>query len=639
MPRTRQWLHAVLLAAVLSTMATPLRGQTAPAGERPTKNVLVVYTSFSGLAPFDDFDARLVRSLRADPSVYVEIYPEFVDLTRFGGPGYLETLATYLGAKYAGIHFDLLIAVTGPSIAFLATVRDRLFPGTPLVYGVADDRFLRRLPPIANATGVKTTFDVPGTVELALQIHPGTRRIAYALGSTNLEQIWKQMLHDGLRTHGDQIELIDLSDLPMERLVERVATLPADTILIWTSFWRDSAGHYYAPGTGLARVRRATSVPIYGIFDHDLGKGLLGGRIVDVAGAGDLTGELALRVLHGEDPNRIPPVDAARNIPTFDWRELRAWKIDERRLPAGSIVLFREPSVWELYRWYVLGTAAVIVAQAMLIAGLVAQRSRRRRAELEAEHRRRELAHVSRVSTLGELAASLAHELNQPLTGVLTNAQAAIRFLAADPPNIREVREILDDIVEDDKRAGEVIRRLRAMLQTGKIDPVEIDVNRAVAEVQRLVASDAIIRGVTIDLALTPDLPLVLGDRIQLQQVVLNLVVNGMDAMEATAPGERRLSLRTDLTDRRGVRIAVTDRGTGIAPEKLTRIFEPFVTTKSEGLGMGLSIARTIVEAHGGTLSATNNEDRGATFVVGLPSVAGGRDQGPGVRGQPERID
>jgi signal transduction histidine kinase len=243
----------------------------------------------------------------------------------------------------------------------------------------------------------------------------------------------------------------------------------------------------------------------------------------------------------------------------------------------------------------------------------------RKRAELEAEHRRQELAHVTRVSTMGELAASLAHELNQPLTGVLTNAQVAMRLLAADPPDVQEVREILGDIVEDDKRAGEVIRRLRAMLQTGKIDSVPVNLNLAVAEVRRLVASDAVIRSATIDLTLAPDLPWVLGDRIQLQQVILNLAVNGMDAMKAVDHGERRLVVRTEPAGPETVRLAVTDHGTGIDHDKLGHIFQPFFSTKSEGLGMGLSIARTIVEAHGGTLAATNNPDRGATFTVTLP--------------------
>jgi signal transduction histidine kinase len=243
----------------------------------------------------------------------------------------------------------------------------------------------------------------------------------------------------------------------------------------------------------------------------------------------------------------------------------------------------------------------------------------RKRAELKAEHRRQELAHVARVSTMGELAASLAHELNQPLSGVLTNAQTALRFLAVDPPNLDEVREILNDIVEDDRRAGEVIRRLKSMLQTGKTEAVAVNINLAVAEVQRLLASDSILRNTSIELSLAPDLPPVLGDRIQLQQVLLNLVVNAMDAMRGVVAEERRVTIRTELVDAATAQVTVADRGTGIAEEKLGQVFQPFFSTKSEGMGIGLSIARTIVEAHGGTLAAANNPDRGATFILTLP--------------------
>jgi two-component system sensor kinase FixL len=244
----------------------------------------------------------------------------------------------------------------------------------------------------------------------------------------------------------------------------------------------------------------------------------------------------------------------------------------------------------------------------------------RKRAELDAEQRRQELEHVSRVSTMGELAASIAHELNQPLTGVMTNAHAAVRYLAQDPPDLGEVREILSDIIEDDRRAGEVIRRLRTMLQKGVIDPTEVDANEVVSDVVMLLHSDAVLRNVTIEQELADCAVTVHGDRIQLQQVVLNLVVNAMDAMKGTPARERRVVIHTTAPDANTVMISVSDSGPGIDQDKLGRIFQPFFTTKREGLGMGLSIARTIVEAHGGMLWATNNPGRGASFLCRLPA-------------------
>ncbi|MBK6314494.1 MAG: hypothetical protein IPF53_09320 [Blastocatellia bacterium] len=246
-----------------------------------------------------------------------------------------------------------------------------------------------------------------------------------------------------------------------------------------------------------------------------------------------------------------------------------------------------------------------------------------RRAELEAERCRRELAHTLRVATIGELAPSIVHELNQPLTSVLMNACAAERFLAADSPNLDEVRTILRDIVDDDRRAGEVIRRLWTLLKSGSVELLDVDLNLTVAEIGKLVGSDAALRGVTVEFELVEGLPSVRGDRIQLQQVVLNLVVNGMDAMRSVEPRKRRLTIRTLTTDRQTASLEVCDSGIGIDVARLDQVFQPYFTTKRDGLGMGLSIARSIVEAHGGRLWATNNTGPGATFSLTLPLKKG----------------
>jgi signal transduction histidine kinase len=243
----------------------------------------------------------------------------------------------------------------------------------------------------------------------------------------------------------------------------------------------------------------------------------------------------------------------------------------------------------------------------------------RRQAELEAQGHRQELARVSRISAAGELAASIAHELNQPLTGILTNAQAALRFLSVNPlTNIDEVREILHDIVEDDKRAGEVIRRLRSLIKKSETEFVSLDMNRVVEEVVGLIWSDALIRNVFINLKLTENLPQVHGDRIQLQQVLLNLLLNSLDAVEGSKGDQRTIVVRTHGVNE-GVFVAVSDFGKGIPKEQIDKIFEPFYTTKREGMGMGLSIARSIIEAHSGEIWAENNVDCGATFFFSLP--------------------
>ena len=259
-----------------------------------------------------------------------------------------------------------------------------------------------------------------------------------------------------------------------------------------------------------------------------------------------------------------------------------------------------------------------LVQRLRLLGEVFANILSRRRSELEAQRLRRDLAHVGRVSTLGELTASLAHELNQPLTAILSNAQAAQRILEADAANLTEVSAILKDIVEDDKRAAAVIHRLRGLLKKGDLEPSTLDLNELVSEVARLVNSDMIARDVLLRLELAPDLPPVRGDRVQLQQVVLNLILNGLDAVQESPARDRALVLRTDRDGPEGVRVSVRDSGVGVREADLDHIFQAFYTTKAHGLGMGLAIARSIVEAHGGRLEAQNNADGGATFSFTL---------------------
>ena len=268
-----------------------------------------------------------------------------------------------------------------------------------------------------------------------------------------------------------------------------------------------------------------------------------------------------------------------------------------------------------------VGLNPIRSAEGLLVLTAIVDITERKRTELELVRQRSELAHLSRVTMLGELSGSMAHELNQPLTAILSNAQAAQRFLAHDHVDLNELRDILTDIVDQDNRAGEVIHRLRLLLTKGEVQQQWLDLNDVVQEVLKLIRGDLTNQGVTVLTRLAPALPAVSGDRVQLQQVLLNLVMNGSDAMHSNPPADRRMVVRTELADG-GVRVSVSDRGTGIALETLEQVFEPFFTTKTHGLGLGLSVCRTIVTAHGGGLRAANNPEGGATFHFTLPVSA-----------------
>jgi len=246
-----------------------------------------------------------------------------------------------------------------------------------------------------------------------------------------------------------------------------------------------------------------------------------------------------------------------------------------------------------------------------------------RGAEREAKEQRAQLTHLTRVALLGQLSGALAHELNQPLTAILSNAQAALHFLAANRVDPDELREILGDIVSENQRASEVIRRLRALFKRGETQFQPLDANDLVREALDLAHGDLAARNIDITTELPSGLPAVRGDRVQVQQVLLNLLVNACEAMSQNEAGERKLTISTQALTDGGVRVSVADNGPGIPEDRQTRLFEPFFTTKPQGLGLGLSISRAIVTAHGGRLWSTNNPRRGTTFHVSLPRHAG----------------
>jgi signal transduction histidine kinase len=334
---------------------------------------------------------------------------------------------------------------------------------------------------------------------------------------------------------------------------------------------------------------------------------------------------VAIRLLAGENARDIKPAPIGYATPRYDWRQLQRWGISESSLPPGSTIAFREPTVWERYAWQITTIVAVILIQAGFIAVLLLEHRRRQLAEVQSRQRMTELARVMRFATAGELTASIAHEINQPLGAILTNAETADTILKSQSPDIAalpvivELRDIVKDILHDDQRAGEIIRRMRSLLKKAPFEVRNIDLNDVVRETVEFVSSIAVGRKVELVSVITPNVLRILGDRIQLQQVILNLVVNGIDAMKDTLSENRVIRIRT-LSVGKFAELSVSDCGPGIPEDKIKEVFEPFFTSKAEGMGMGLSIARTIVEVHNGRIWA-ENEPGGASFRIRLPLV------------------
>lgn len=304
----------------------------------------------------------------------------------------------------------------------------------------------------------------------------------------------------------------------------------------------------------------------------------------------------------------------------------------------------RDGTDWELEHQLLMPDGSVkfvhVVARAVRdesgeveFVGAVMDVSAAKRAEQALRQTQAELTHVTRVTTLGELTASIAHEVNQPITGVVTNAAAGLRWLAAQPPNLDEVRDVLRRIVKDGGRAGDVIHRIRALIKKAPPRMVRLDINEAVLEVIALTRNELLKHNVSLQTQLAASLPLIEGDRIQLQQVILNLILNAVEAMSDVDEGVRELQISTGREASNGVLVTVRDCGPGLDPQSADHLFEAFYTTKRDGLGMGLPICRSIIEAHGGRLWVTANDPRGAVFQFTLTLQRAGtvpaEDAGP----------
>jgi len=382
----------------------------------------------------------------------------------------------------------------------------------------------------------------------------------------------------------------------------------------------------------LADIAQRADRPMFTVDESLVGAGAVGGLVLSYGNVGRRSGVLVQRLLDGANPARMQPTVATDTAWVFDQRQMARWKLDTHNLPAGSDVRFRETGLPT--RLILVVLIPVLVLTAFIGARLIVGRRPPPRAvapvqpppvptAFDQQRNLHDLAHMNMISAMGEVAASVAHELNQPLTAVLSNAQAARRLLTGNSVGASELREILDDIIEQDKRAGDVIQGMRRILKKDQFEWVTLDIRALVTDVVHLLAHQAAWHGVLLLTEFATGQLKVRGDRIQLQQVILNLVLNGIEASRGEGPARRRCVSIVTRPEGKMLRLSVRDSGTGIPPDADERLFEPFFTTKRNGLGMGLSISRSIIELHRGEIRARNVPGGGAEFSVVLPLEEG----------------
>lgn len=465
---SRRFMWKVLPCLRLALlMASPLLMTTA-AAEQATKRVLIFSCYDSNLPGFVALN-RAIRSTVKDSSpARVEFFYEAQENTRIPMNEYEQELVSYLRRKYASEKFDLIITVGAPSLKFLSKHEAELFTDTPRLFFFYDEREELAYQLWPHTTGIWVKLDIAETLEMALALHPGTQRVFVVSGNDENNSFLREQAHSELQKYESKVEIAYLSKLTIEELKNTLAALPRKSLVLFIDFARDRAGNTFSGPEALSKIVPTSSAPIYGISNTYIGAGVVGGDVIDFDVIGALAGKMALRVLAGERPQDISPQTAA-SLPVFDWRELRRWGISETRLPPGSSVRFRVPSIWDKYKWYLLGIVLLILLQSALISGLLINLSRRRRAEGQL----RALSERLRKAKEDE-GIRIARELHDELGGVLTSLKWSLGSLDEVYPG--EAKTVSDGRTKIEEMAGLIdatintVRRISSQLRPIMLD-------------------------------------------------------------------------------------------------------------------------------------------------------------------------
>jgi signal transduction histidine kinase len=570
----------------------------------------------------DQFDSRglayaaILKQVDDDRHLHTTVFAESLDLGRFKSEDYEASLEQHLRVKYRDKPIGVIITIGAAALELAARWRDDLWPEASIVFAMIDRTDFERVRRVHDLTGSVGGVKLGDAIKAARAVVPKLDSIVLVGGAWEQQVAFGHWKNEFAAATG--LRVIDLTGLTMTTIRDRVAALPERAAIIYSAMYGDGEGGFYPPATALSLIAEKANRPIIIGVETFLKPGGIGGYVVQLGELGGDAARLALRILNGEKAADIPIEESGAVKAVFNWPQMQRWGVGESSLPRGSEIRFRDPTFWESYRTATIIVGAVILLQAALISILLHEHKKRSDAERDARSRVTELAHANRQATAGELSSSIAHELNQPLGAILTNAETAELILNSPSPDLEELKEILADIRRDDLRASEVIHRLRGFLKRTPFELKDIDLNQIVREAFGFLAVQASTRNVALYLQPTSGQLPIKGDPVQLQQVLLNLIVNSMEAM-SEMPYGRTVIGRIEMNGGSSAVVSISDSGPGIPSGRLADVFDPFFTTKQQGMGIGLSIARTIVQAHRGKIWAENQPEGGAVFRLSMP--------------------
>ncbi len=626
-------LLILLAISLLPTAASALHSEEMTTPRR----VVILNATDPYLPAFRTLESALRETLIASSNRPVEFYAETLDMHRFPHEMLDTEVAQLLQRKYQSLEVEVVVAMAPIALTFAEQHRDLIWPGATIVFTTVSTQLLdqRQLPP--DVIGVPHQLEFGQTLDLALRLRPNTQTVAVVGDAPRPCCEFLQLAREALTPleQEGRISTRYLIGLSIAETLAAVEALPPDTILLYLAIFRDQDGQPKVPRNVLEQISLASAAPIFGVFDSYLGHGIVAGSIASFGSQGRVVGQIVTRLLDGEDPAAIgiqPPVTPHCMA---DWQQLRRWDINPGLLPADCEVRFRESSVWEQYRQQILLGLAVILAQAGWILALIVKQRRLRRTQTalaaECRHRhtaetlaaqlRGRLARISKERSLGTMAAAIVHEVDQPVTAIQNYAQAAKRRLETDLDSKPKLLELLGKISGQAERAGSITQRVRSLVSSDEPQLQAVALCPLVQAVIRMIEPEVEDHDCLIRCDLSGEAPTVLADPLQVQLVLVNLLQNATQSIAEADAADKRVLVGVRYAGQDEVAVSVTDQGPGVPPTQAAAIFEQYYSEKRGGMGLGLSIARTIVEAHGGRIWYEHNPSGGAVFRFTLRAV------------------
>ena len=610
---------------ILVTLLSSSLGSSQQSKE--TKNILILLSNSSDVPAYKKILNGIMEELTNEFGQSYTLHTEYLQLRDYPQGKYPKEKFDLYNKKYQDIKLDLLICVGVNVIDPIKKFADSYLLSLPTVsadldfsnYGYNTDIRLNE-----QTAVLALKFNIEKTLSTALSLFPSTSSIYFVSGTSPLDKFLLSVTKDASNKIDNNIKTTFDTDLSMDETLEQVRNLPKNSIIFVPYYTTDTKLVRYHNPEAIRLMSRETKTPIFHLSDLGIGDGSVGGYIMCFHKVGSLTGKTAVNILNGADPNLITITEKDYYEYEFDWRELKKWNLENSDLiPEGSTILFKEITFWVEYKWIIITGLFFLILQTLLIINLIRLNRNQKlmtRKIIETESRYRDFLHEDRSLRLGQLTASLSHEINQPLTAILSNAQAGINFINSNEAKPELLKQILQKIVDNDKRGASILESIRGMMKLESREKEKVNLNSLIDDVVAVYQGEATKQDIKFNINLLNEPILIFADRIQIEQVLLNLIFNSSQSMENTKSSKKEITV-SDSFENDDVIVSVRDSGTGIDEAIKEKLFKPFITSKTEGSGIGLVICRSIIEDHEGKIWAENMPDVGAKFSFSLKII------------------